>query len=137
MWNLKVPDQRSTPGQSVESNVAGELRQEQVPGPPFGARCSFADGGDGMLAARVLRKGGGSQASGSRLRYQEESMSKWIVVVLGLLAALPVAAQQGQQAPPTVAAFVRQLYMGNQRNIVASANKVPEEFYGLRPGPQM
>ena len=57
-----------------------------------------------------------------------------ILVALGLLVALPAAAQT---APPTVAAFVRQLYMGNQRNIVNSGNKVPEEFYGLRPGPQM
>ena len=64
-------------------------------------------------------------------------MNKWIVVAMGLLMALPLAAQQGQQAPPTVSAFVRQLYMGNQRNIVASANKVPEDLYGLRPGPQM
>lgn len=64
-------------------------------------------------------------------------MNKWIVMALGLLAVVPATAQQGQQAPPTVAAFVRQLYMGVQRNIVASANKMPEEFYGLRPGPQM
>jgi uncharacterized damage-inducible protein DinB len=67
-------------------------------------------------------------------------MSKFLVAVLGLLVALPVAAQQGQQgqqAPPTVAAFVRQLYMGSQRNIVASGNKMPEEFFGLRPGAQM
>jgi uncharacterized damage-inducible protein DinB len=63
-------------------------------------------------------------------------MSKWIVVALGLLAALPAGAQQAQ-APPTVAAFVRQLYMGVQRNVVASGTKMPEEFYGLRPGPQM
>ena len=64
-------------------------------------------------------------------------MRKWIVLMAGLLAALPAAAQQGQQAPPTVAAFVRQLYMGVQRNIVNSANKMPEENFGLRPGPQM
>jgi uncharacterized damage-inducible protein DinB len=64
-------------------------------------------------------------------------MTKWIVLALALLAALPAAAQQGQQGPPTVAAAVRGYYMGNQRNIVGSANKMPEEFYGLRPGPQM
>jgi uncharacterized damage-inducible protein DinB len=68
---------------------------------------------------------------------EDENMRKYAVTMLVLLAVLPMAAQQGQQAPPTVAAFVRQLYMGAQRNIVASANKMPEEFYGLRPGPQM
>ena len=71
---------------------------------------------------------------------QEEGMSKWIVLMAGVLAAVPAMAQQapqGQQAPPTVAAFVRQLYMGVQRNIVNSANKMPEENFGLRPGPQM
>jgi uncharacterized damage-inducible protein DinB len=71
---------------------------------------------------------------------QEEGMRKWIVLTAGVLAAVPAMAQQapqGQQAPPTVAAFVRQLYMGAQRNIVNSANKMPEENFGLRPGPQM
>ena len=68
-------------------------------------------------------------------------MSKFGIVVLGLvLAAIPVVAQQGgqaQQGPPTVAQYVRQAYMGVQRNIVNSGNKMPEEFFGLRPGPQM
>ena len=68
-------------------------------------------------------------------------MRKTGIAVLALIAlcVLPLAAQaqQGQHAPPTVAAFLRQLYMGNQRNIVASGNKMPEEFFGLRPGPQM
>jgi uncharacterized damage-inducible protein DinB len=63
-----------------------------------------------------------------------------IAVAFGILTVMPAAAQQqgqGAQAPPTVAAFLRQLYMGSQRNIVGSANKVPEDLYGLRPGPQM
>jgi uncharacterized damage-inducible protein DinB len=68
-------------------------------------------------------------------RNEEESMSKFGWLVLGLLLAVPAA--QAQQEPPSVSAFVRQLYMGNRRNILASANKMPEEFYGLRPGPQM
>ena len=59
-----------------------------------------------------------------------------------LLAAWPAmlaAAQQGQQPPPpppTVSAYVRNAYTGNKNNIVRSAEKMPEEFYGLRPGPQ-
>ena len=38
--------------------------------------------------------------------------------------------------PPTVAAYVRNAYTGNKNNIMRSAEKMPEEFYGLRPGPQ-
>ena len=35
-----------------------------------------------------------------------------------------------------MAAYVRNAYMGNKNNILRSAEKMPEEFYGLRPGPQ-
>src|SRR4029079_16615005 len=41
-----------------------------------------------------------------------------------------------QQAPPTAAGFLRNLYNGNKNNILRSAEKMPEEFYGLRPGTQ-
>jgi uncharacterized damage-inducible protein DinB len=74
----------------------------------------------------------------------EENMKKIWITALILLAALPLAAQMGQggggqaqQGPPTVAQYVRQAYMGVQRNVVGSGNKMPEEFFGLRPGPQM
>lgn len=62
-----------------------------------------------------------------------------VVVLLGCLLTVPASAQQGgqgQQAPPTVAGFVRNLYMGVKNNIVRSGEKMPEEFYGLRPGSQ-
>ncbi len=62
-----------------------------------------------------------------------------VVVLLGCLLTVPASAQQagqGQQAPPTVAGFVRNLYMGVKNNIVRSGDKMPEEFYGLRPGSQ-
>ena len=65
--------------------------------------------------------------------------TRFVVVVLGLGLAIPAAAQQAPQtpqAPPTVAAYVRNAYTGNKNNIVRSAEKVPEELYGLRPGPQ-
>ena len=66
-------------------------------------------------------------------------MKKSLLAGCGFLAALAMTAMPlaAQQAQPTVAAFVRQLYMGNQRNVVGSGNKMPEEFFGLRPGPQM
>jgi uncharacterized damage-inducible protein DinB len=73
--------------------------------------------------------------------FEEEMMRRFaLIAALGFLSAIPAAAQGGgggQQQPPTVAAFVRQLYQGVQRNIVGSGNKVPEDLYGLRPGPQM
>jgi hypothetical protein len=62
-------------------------------------------------------------------------------VLLAILAgaiAMPAIAQQpaAQQAPPTAAGFLRNLYNGNKNNILRSADKMPEKFYALRPGPQ-
>ena len=58
--------------------------------------------------------------------------------LLGLSLAVPAFAQQGQpQAPPTTSAFLRNMYNGNKNNIIRSAEKVTEDLYGLRPGPQM
>jgi uncharacterized damage-inducible protein DinB len=63
-------------------------------------------------------------------------MKKCLVVMLCALAfALPAAAQQAPP-PPTVAGYVRNAYMGNKNNILRSGDKMPEEFFGLRPGPQ-
>jgi len=57
--------------------------------------------------------------------------------LLGAWLAVPAAAQQGQQQPnPTVAAYVRNAFTGNKNNILRSAEKMPEEYYSLRPGPQ-
>ena len=61
---------------------------------------------------------------------------RFVVALLGSFLAIPAAAQQGQQPPATVAAYVRNAYMGNKNNILRSAEKMPEEYYGLRPGPQ-
>jgi len=62
----------------------------------------------------------------------------FVGALLGLLLAIPAAAQQAQQqAPPTVSAYLRNAYTGNKNNIVRSAEKMPEEFFSLRPGPQM
>lgn len=59
----------------------------------------------------------------------------FVVALLGLWLAVPAAAQQGQQ-PPTVAGYLRNAYTGNKNNIQRSGEKMPEEFFGLRPGPQ-
>src|SRR5579862_3779166 len=65
-------------------------------------------------------------------------MSKlFVVVLLGSLLAIPAAAQMDQQPPANpISTFLRNVYMGNRNNIVRSADKMPEENYGLRPGPQ-
>ena len=68
-------------------------------------------------------------------------MNKLCLLALGCLLALPAAAQMGQQAPATPAAnplstWLRNAYTGNRNVIVRSAEKMPEENYGMRPGPQ-
>jgi len=62
----------------------------------------------------------------------------FVTALLASSFAIPAFAQQGQQpqAPPTTAGFVRNMYNGNKNNIIRSAEKVPEDLYGLRPGPQ-
>ena len=62
----------------------------------------------------------------------------FVTTVLGLSLAAPALAQRGvgDQAPPTTSAFVRNMYNGSKNNITRSAEKVPEDLYGLRPGTQ-
>src|ERR1700757_4695577 len=70
-----------------------------------------------------------------------------ILALAGCCLALPVAAQNAsagaaaaataQQAANPLSTWLRRAYMNNRDNIVRSADKMPEEFYGLRPGPQL
>ena len=61
----------------------------------------------------------------------------FLTALLASSLAAPAFAQQGPpQAPPTTSAFLRNMYNGNKNNIIRSAEKVPEDLYGLRPGPQ-
>jgi uncharacterized damage-inducible protein DinB len=57
------------------------------------------------------------------------------VLVLAAPAVLP--AQDQRPETPSFSAFLKNMYMGNRGEISRSATKFPEEFYGLRPGPQM
>src|SRR6202041_823928 len=62
-----------------------------------------------------------------------------ILALLGISIAVSAAQQPGaqsQQPPPTVAGAVRNFYNGVKNNIIRSGEKMPEEFYGLRPGTQ-
>ena len=61
----------------------------------------------------------------------------FVLALLGASLAIPAAAQTG--APPAanpLSTWLRNAYMGNRNNIVKSADRMPEEFYGLRPGQQ-
>jgi uncharacterized damage-inducible protein DinB len=65
-------------------------------------------------------------------------MKKFFVAVLfGSLLAIPAGAQMAQQAPANpLSTFLRARYMANRNEVAKSAEKMPEEFYGMRPGPQ-
>src|SRR5262245_45916751 len=59
------------------------------------------------------------------------------VLLLLMSVASPTFAQQGApQGPPTVTGFVRNLYNGNKNSVLRAADRMPEEFYALRPGTQ-
>src|ERR1700686_5125135 len=66
------------------------------------------------------------------------SASKWISAVFLALAFAASAGAQGkpQQAAPPFSAWLKNAYMSNRDNISRSAAKVPENLYGMRPGPQ-
>jgi uncharacterized damage-inducible protein DinB len=59
------------------------------------------------------------------------------VVMFGSLLAIPAAAQTAPQAPANpLSTWLKNAYTANRNNIVKSAEKMPEENYGMRPGPQ-
>jgi uncharacterized damage-inducible protein DinB len=58
------------------------------------------------------------------------------IVLAGLAMTLPVAAQQNASQAPTPAVSLRNYYMTRKGEVTKSAEKMPEEFYGLRPGQQ-
>jgi uncharacterized damage-inducible protein DinB len=61
------------------------------------------------------------------------------IAVLGICLGIPAAAQTGQQTSPKdpMATWLHNAFSTNRKNIQKSAEKVPEEFYSLRPGPQV
>ncbi len=61
----------------------------------------------------------------------------FVVLLLGSLLVIPAAAQTAPQTPANpLSTWLRNAYMVNRNNIVKSAEKMPEENYGMRPGPQ-
>jgi uncharacterized damage-inducible protein DinB len=56
---------------------------------------------------------------------------------LGSLLAFPSVAQTNQQAPQKdLSAWLRNSYTTNRKYLARTAEKMPEEFYGMRPGSQ-
>src|SRR5579863_2077551 len=61
----------------------------------------------------------------------------FVVLMLASLVAIPAAAQTAQQTPANpLSTWLRNAYMVNRNIIVRAAEKMPEENYGMRPGPQ-
>ena len=58
-----------------------------------------------------------------------------LILLLPVLAACGFA-QPAADASNPISASLRNLYMGNRTNIVRTAEKMPEENYGMRPGAQ-
>lgn len=59
--------------------------------------------------------------------------------LLGMLLALPAAAQRNTQAANQnpLSTWLRNAYKINRNFLVQSAEKMPEQDYNMRPGPQM
>jgi DinB family protein len=58
-------------------------------------------------------------------------------VLVSSLLSVPLAAQTAPQAPPKdLSAWLRNSYATNRKFLARTAEKMPEEFYSLRPGPQ-
>jgi uncharacterized damage-inducible protein DinB len=63
----------------------------------------------------------------------------FVLALLGVCFGIPAAAQTGQQNSPKdpMATWLHNAFSTNRKNIEKSAEKVPEELYGMRPGPQV
>jgi uncharacterized damage-inducible protein DinB len=65
-------------------------------------------------------------------------MSRLLMVAFAALCALDSAAQTSQQPPANpLSNWLRDAFTRNSNTILRTAEKMPEENYGLRPGPQM
>jgi uncharacterized damage-inducible protein DinB len=66
---------------------------------------------------------------------QEIHVKRLLLIPLLSVAALAQAPTPQSQANP-LSTWLRNAYMGNRNNIVRTAEKMPEENYGMRPGSQ-
>jgi len=59
------------------------------------------------------------------------------LATLAILLAMPLAAQTAPQAPPKdLSAWLRNSYATNRKYLSRTAEKMPEDLYGMRPGAQ-
>jgi len=61
---------------------------------------------------------------------------KKLILSLAVLGASGFAQQPAPDPANPLASWLRNAYMGNRNNIVRTAEKMPEENYGMRPGAQ-
>jgi uncharacterized damage-inducible protein DinB len=65
-------------------------------------------------------------------------MGKLSIMILAALCALDAAAQTAQSPPANpLSTWLRDAFTRNSSTILRTAEKMPEENYGMRPGPQM
>ena len=64
-------------------------------------------------------------------------MNRFLAIALLALPAIPAAAQTEQQPPANpLSTWLRTAYTNNHNTILRSAERMPEEYYDMRPGPQ-
>ena len=63
-------------------------------------------------------------------------MKRFFVTAILPLLAVAAAAQTGDQPANPLSTWLRNAFMNNRNNIVRTAERMPEENYGMRPGPQ-
>jgi hypothetical protein len=61
---------------------------------------------------------------------------KKLILALAVLNASAFAQQPAADPANPLSSWLRNAYMGNRNNIVRTAEKMPEENYGMRPGAQ-
>ena len=60
-----------------------------------------------------------------------------VIAVLIVLSVIPLGARPEPQAPPKdLSLWLRNSYATNRKYLARTAEKMPEEFYGMRPGAQ-
>lgn len=64
-------------------------------------------------------------------------IGKFVAVTALAAVALPASAQTPAPNANPLSTALRNFYMGNRNNILRTAQKMPEENYGMRPGAQM
>src|SRR5271169_6819910 len=70
--------------------------------------------------------------------YEGTFMKKlFLGAILSSILAFPLSAQTNPQAPPKdLSAWLRNSYSVNRKYLARTADKMPEDLYGMRPGAQ-